>query len=62
MWLADADHERYISTHPSLVLSPDGSREKITQIIDTAQNNIIMYAQSMDDPQIKKLLEKKKEE
>lgn len=59
MWEKDQKHLPHSPSHPSLVFSPLGAREKITTLIDAAESSLEIYAQSLSDIQIKNLLKQK---
>lgn len=55
IFLSDSDHLGFkdISKIPShIVMSPLDSREKLTEFISSAKKNIILYVQTLDDPEL----------
>lgn len=49
VFLADWNHQTFISPHPELIFSPDHSREKILEAISHAKKNVKIYAQNIND-------------
>jgi phosphatidylserine/phosphatidylglycerophosphate/cardiolipin synthase-like enzyme len=58
LFLADFAHEKYIpkSLPMSIVTSPENSRKRISNMILDARSTIDLYVQTLEDPELIKLL------
>jgi cardiolipin synthase len=49
---ADWNHKPVVTSSPELIYSPDGSRDKLIALIESAHDHIQLYAQSVSDYKI----------
>lgn len=56
---ADWNNQPIETTVPTLIWGPDGQREGLTQLLESAQSSVYVYQQSYNDPQLAKILEQK---
>lgn len=56
---ADWERKPYTSVKSALVVSPENSRKKIINLINSAKNEIVVYAEEVEDRQFMDAVEKK---
>lgn len=56
---ADWERKPYKEKNNSLVVSPENSRKKIENLLLSAQSEILIYAEGIDDPSFKQILKQK---
>ncbi len=52
----DWDRKPYSSSEDALIVSPENSLSRMTDLIDSARNEILVYAEEMENPEIENLL------
>lgn len=59
---ADWNRKPYRDSENAIIVSPENAREKMEQLLRSANSEILIYAEDMDDPSLKQILKNKSSE